>query len=230
MASHKSETKPESNPKPESDSHFPDSGNNAKNNDGYIATNNNSNHIKLASEPKVNKEWVPRSKFRRQNFKLQKQKLNIIFNYSKISLSVAMEKVLNRGLNFCVLPLKLDLTQVLVDFKRFERTMIWHEFWYGREQSDNINRRLFKSKKTNHPKNYNIPKHLKMFLCAMKSELIDPKNRNQVECNLPSDELEALKILIQLQRDRIITIKPCDKGAGVIILDLKNMSMFVMNI
>ena len=132
-----------------------------------------------------------------------------------------MEKVLNRGLNFCVLPLKLDLTQLLVDFKRFERTMIWHEFWYGREQSDNINRRLFKSKKTNHPKNYNIPKHLKMFLCAMKSELIDPKNRNQVECNLPSDELEALKILIQLQRDRIITIKPCDKGAGVIILDFE---------
>ena len=60
-----------------------------------------------------------------------------------------------------------------------------------------------------------------MFLCAMKSELIDPKNRNQVECNLPSDELEALKILIQLQRDRIITIKPCDKGAGVIILDFE---------
>ena len=53
-----------------------------------------------------------------------------------------MEKVLNRGLNFCVLPLKLDLTPVLVDFKRFEHTMIWHEFWYGREQSDNINRRL----------------------------------------------------------------------------------------
>ena len=47
-----------------------------------------------------------------------------------------MEKVLNRGLNFCILPLNLDITQVLVDFHRFERSMIWYEFWYGREKQN----------------------------------------------------------------------------------------------
>ena len=44
-------------------------------------------------------------------------------------------------------------------------------------------------------------------------------NRNNTKCNLPVDEMTALKELIKLQRDRIIMIKPCDKGAGILILD-----------
>ena len=44
-------------------------------------------------------------------------------------------------------------------------------------------------------------------------------NRNKVRPNLPPEELKGLNELIKLQRDRIITIKPCDKGAGLIILD-----------
>ena len=36
--------------------------------------------------------------------------------------------------------------------------------------------------------------------------------------NIPAEELAGLKELIKLQRERIITIKPCDKGAGIIIL------------
>ena len=48
---------------------------------------------------------------------------------------------------------------------------------------------------------------------------MDPKNRNKVESNLKEEEKEALKVSINLQRDRQIVIKPCDKGAGIIILD-----------
>ena len=48
---------------------------------------------------------------------------------------------------------------------------------------------------------------------------MDHRNRNNVKCNLPQDELQALKELIQLQKNKIIVIKPCDKGAGIIILD-----------
>ena len=36
---------------------------------------------------------------------------------------------------------------------------------------------------------------------------------------MPVEELEALKKLIRLQRESIIIIKPCNKGAGTIILD-----------
>ena len=42
--------------------------------------------------------------------------------------------------------------------------------------------------------------------------------RNSVPCNIPEDEIVALKELIRLQRNQIIAIKPCDEGAGVLIL------------
>ena len=132
-----------------------------------------------------------------------------------------MTNLLNRGLNFAILPLKMDLTQVLVDFKRFERMSIWHEFWYNREQYKNYNPPIFKNQKRNLPKNYSSPKELKICLGAIRSEIMDPRNRNQSECNLPIEELAALKELIRLQRERVIRIKPCDKGAGILILDFK---------
>ena len=61
-----------------------------------------------------------------------KQHINIVFNYSKVELSAPMISVLNRGLNFCILPIKIDITELLVDWKRFERSMIWREFWHDR--------------------------------------------------------------------------------------------------
>ena len=76
-----------------------------------------------------------------------------------------------------------------------------------------------KRKKHNFPRNHRAPKSLSDFLAAVKSDIVDPKNRNKVESNIPDDEKEALKELIRLQRERKITIKPCDKGAGIIILN-----------
>ena len=150
---------------------------------------------------------------------LKKQNISTIFNYSSIELTKAMVTLLNRGLNFAILPLKLDLTQVLVDFKRFERSIIWHEFWYGSENKEPYSPPIFRLQKRNLPKNHSTPKELKSYLSAIKSEITDPRNRNNVKCNLPVDEMNALKELIKLQRDRVIIVKPCDKGAGIIILD-----------
>ena len=56
-----------------------------------------------------------------------------------------MENLLNRGFNFSILPLKLDLTQVLVDFKRFERSVIWYEFFYGSESDGELKPKIFKN-------------------------------------------------------------------------------------
>ena len=130
-----------------------------------------------------------------------------------------MEKVLNRGLNFCVMPIKLDITQILVEFKQFERTIVWQEFWYGTEKSEAPNRRIFKTKKHNFPRGHKSPAGIKTFLGSVKSEIMDPQNRNQTKSNLPSEELKALKELIRLQRERQISIKPNDKGAGIMILN-----------
>ena len=82
------------------------------------------------------KNWISRSKWRKEQKKIKKQKIDVVFNYSNVDLCEDMINLLNCGLNFAILPLNLDLTQVLVDFKRFERSMIWKEFWFGREDLD----------------------------------------------------------------------------------------------
>ena len=154
------------------------------------------------------KGWLPNNKYKRQKKKLLKQNITVVFNYSKVQLTEAMESVLNRGLKFCILPLKLDVTQIPTDFRRFERTMVWKEFWHGRDTEDTQIRKppIFKKKKNNFPKNYNSPQDLNNYLAAVKSDIIDPKNRRKVEPNISKAEVEALKALINLQRDRSIVI------------------------
>ena len=78
--------------------------------------------IQLNQKLKLN---LTKKQYKRFKARIKKQQVNVVFNYSKVVLTQDMESVLNRGLNFGFLPLKLDLTQVLTDFERFERTMIW---------------------------------------------------------------------------------------------------------
>ena len=126
---------------------------------------------------------------------------------------------LNRGLNFCILPPKLDITQTLVEFRQFERAVIWREFHYGSEANIETSEQIFRTEKTNRPKNYSVPEGLKIFLSSIKSEIQDPRNRNQALFNLSDDEIEAMKQLIQLQRERKIVVKAYDKGAGIIVIN-----------
>ena len=133
-----------------------------------------------------------------------------------------MESLLNKGLNFAVLPHKLNITQVLVDWKRFERTMIWREWWFGQEAVGDTKEQIFKTKKSNLPKNYKMPNGLNTYVNAVKSEIIDPKNRNKVDDNLTIKEQQALKDLVNLQKEKRIVVKQCDKGAGVMIMDHKD--------
>ena len=130
-----------------------------------------------------------------------------------------MKTLLNRGLNFSILPKKLDITQVFVDYKQFERSVLWKEFHFGKDNQETYERPIFRIQKTNLPQKHSTPELLKTFLSAVKSDISDPRNRNSAECNLPPKELKALKDLINLQKERQIVIKACDKGAGIIILD-----------
>ena len=130
-----------------------------------------------------------------------KENESVVFNYSNIVLTEPMERFLNRGLNFSILPKKMDLTQVYVHFKRFKRSAIWTEFFFGRNAEDTKSP-IFKTTKTNLPKNYQVPDGLKKFLASVESEMQDPRNRNSVDCNIPDDEIEALKELVRLQKER----------------------------
>ena len=74
---------------------------------------------------------------------------------------------------------------------------MWNEFFYGMEE-ENIEKPIFKTEKTNILKHYTVPEGLKTFLSSVKSEITDPRNRNPVKCNLPQDDLQALKFAKRL--------------------------------
>ena len=151
--------------------------------------------------------------------KKKKQKINVIFNYSGINISDGAISALNRGLNFSVLPQKLNLTQVLADLSKFERTMVWIEFFHDKDDDDDYSGPpLFKEQKTNMPKDHNTPQGLKTFINSVRSELLDPKSRNRQRPNLPPEELNGLKEIIQLQKEKKIVVRAADKGAGIVIL------------
>lgn len=171
-------------------------------------------------EQNKKRKWIKKSKYQRLVKKQKKQRVSVVFNYSSVILTKDMENLLNRGLNYSVLPDKLNLTQVLVDFKRFERSMLWTEFWSGKPKEE-YNPPLFKQQKTNLPRKHPTPQALKVMLSATKSEILDPENRNKSRPNLPPGEMRALARLFELQKQQQINIKPCDKGAGIMILDFK---------
>jgi hypothetical protein len=133
-----------------------------------------------------------------------------------------MTKILNRGLNFCVTPLTLNITEVLVDYRKYERKVKWVEFFNDQnEETDTDSVRewipeIFRKEKSNVPQNSSNA--VKTFLSSVKSD-ITGSTFNKTRSNISKDEAEALKTLIKLQRNCVIIIKPCDKGAGIIIVD-----------
>ena len=74
-----------------------------------------------------------------------------------------METLLNRGFNFSILPRKLDITQVFVDYKRYEISMIWKEVFHGEEQQNEREVPIFKTQKKQFTTNYIVPEGLNTF-------------------------------------------------------------------
>ena len=139
-----------------------------------------------AHKTKTKRKWIKKTKYQRLQKQKKKQKVSVVFNYSKISLSIGMEELLNRGLNFSIMPLKLNMTQVLVDFQKFERSMLWSNL-----PKQEYKPPIFKVIKTNLPTKHPTPAGLKVFLNAVKSEIEDPGNRNK---SRPTFHLMSLKL------------------------------------
>ena len=83
---------------------------------------------------KKHRRFVKRTKWRNLQKKKQSQQITAIYNYSTMTLTSAMSKVLNRGLNFCVTPETINVTELLVDYRKFERKMKWREFFHDKEE------------------------------------------------------------------------------------------------
>jgi len=80
-----------------------------------------------------------------------------------------MESILNKGFNFSILPKNIDITQLMIDFNRFKRTILWQEFFYNSEEThETYEKPIFKKVKHNLPKNHKIPEALNVFLSTHK--------------------------------------------------------------
>ena len=102
--------------------------------------------------------------------------------------------------------------------------MRWREFFADRDISEDEKEKEKEAwKKEIFPQeNANLPpigsKNLRTFLTAAKSELQGTK-ANKTKPNISIEEMEALETLIKLQKESVIVIKPCDKGAGISIVN-----------
>ena len=117
----------------------------------------------------------------------------MVYKYSSLSFTPSMEALFNKGLNYAVTPEKLDITQVLVEHKYFERTLVWIDLFFDKEPDEERKPEIFRKKKHNFPKNYRSPDSLQTFISATRAEIQDPENRNKNVCpNLPKDLMLAL--------------------------------------
>jgi hypothetical protein len=95
--------------------------------------------------------------------------------------------------------------------------MKWQEFFKDEEKED-WKPEIFPKQKSNlPPKN---TKNLTTFLNGVKSELTG-SSMNKTTRNIPKGEVKAIEELIKIQKDCVLMIKPCDKGAGIIICDFE---------
>ena len=178
--------------------------------------------------PKKNRQrrFLKRTKFRKK----QKKDLsgnfsnNLTTNFSSLPIEgTAKERVLNKGLNFCPAPEKVNKTEIKAGFEQMRRSILWAEVFAENVDSENEENSvqpvtdIIRVKKTNLPKS-KPSKGIKKFLAtteeAMMSVPLKPHHSN-----LPEADLEALKELNLLQKQRKITIKPNDKDGGQSIMD-----------
>jgi hypothetical protein len=114
-----------------------------------------SNKSNEPNEPKKKKHrrFVKRSKWKRLQVKKNKEQITAIYNHSDLKLSDAMKSVLNRGLNFCVSPLTLNITNVLVEYRKYERSVKWVEFLLTKTLKTNLTKKRRGKKKFFQKKN-----------------------------------------------------------------------------
>ena len=171
------------------------------------------------NKKRKSRRFIKRTQFRRKVEKKRKERITLLHNYSSVELTKPMKSLLERGLNFAVTPSSFNLSEILLDFRKFERKVKWKEFWYihgdGETLKDYVPP-IFKSEKTNLPRN--TSKEVDSFISGVRGEIIGTP-ANKIHSNITPLEREALRTLIQLQKDRKLIIKLADKGGGIVLMN-----------
>ena len=164
-----------------------------------------------------------------------------VINISKVQLSTAQTRALEKGLTFCPTPGAPDKSQIWLDFKEFQRRLeLTHHFFdnnpvnnndldidqeiidfmnenAGTQEEETINKQInsqFKHKSNWRPNPPN--KTLDNFQRAFKNDLLKQKIQKPKSNNLTKQERMGLA---ELSKNPEIVIKKADKGSAVVVMN-----------
>jgi hypothetical protein len=102
---------------------------------------------------KKHRRFVKRNTWKRTQDKKKMETITAVYNYSDLTLTEGMTKILNRGLNFCITPILLNITEILVAYRKFERKMKWKDFFADQnpDETKEWKQGIFPKEKTNLP-------------------------------------------------------------------------------
>ena len=183
--------------------------------------------------PVRQRRFVARNRYRRRQARVNRQiqHQSLVTNCSSFTITEAQDKLLSRGLKFVPTPQSINRSLMAARWQRFVRVVRWKEFWNGKlegqpeQQGANGPKQLFKKVKANLPP-YSPPQHLNTFIQAARDDVfLAPLN--EAHPNLPLEEQEALKELVESQRRGEYKVVPNDKSGGVTVVDLADYKLVV---
>ena len=137
-----------------------------------------------------------------------------IFNLSSFVLNDEQVALLDKGMKFTPTPKNFDSIEFKADLINLTNKMRWKRVWQGKTTKASQNNSIV-TRKSNKapPKMYDMDAEA----LATQIECFKPQRNWSNTPNMPSDQYEALKMLISSD----LCIKEADKGSGVVLMDLK---------
>lgn len=160
---------------------------------------------------------------RNRNVKLPEEKRNldnfsIVNNQSSHKLTLIEERVLNKGLSYCITKQQMNTNDIEKDFKRFERTLQLHYFFNRRSEDDEIDTQPVRANLFEKNADWWPPKlkaSLTKFCSDIKNNIINASSR-KISHNLSKQEAKALW---KLRKNKSIIFKKGDKSSGIVIMN-----------
>ncbi|XP_052262490.1 uncharacterized protein LOC127866129 [Dreissena polymorpha] len=149
--------------------------------------------------------------------KHDENKMSVVTNLSKKTLTDAQISLLSKGLKFIPTRKTIDKGKLLTDLSAWERRMRLKEYFYSEdaEHRTRNDEHQYKKKTSTWTPKAGRDKWLDTYIQAVKDDIICGLKR-KFKYNLSKSEEQAIK---ELLHDDDIVIRPADKGSGIVIMD-----------
>lgn len=179
-------------------------------------------HLNSSNKSKNRPGKRCRERKRQQLINQKKQQISTVYNFSSVNIDNNQLSVLYKGLSFNVKGNCPTESDILSDLQRFDRRMLWKEYFHDKDNAS-FTPSVFYKEKINLPPGP-TPKPLQIFLNTVSTNIRDKNNWNKhlidpTRKNISKGEERGLDKLISNQKEQRIIIKQCDKGNGVAIFN-----------